>query len=245
MTRIVTVANQKGGVGKTTTVVNLAAYCALAGKRTLVVDLDPQGNASSVLARDQFGPSVFSGGTVQPTSRDNLWIIPAGQDILSQEKQLFRDPMGRFALGDRLSAKEADFDLILIDCPPSLAILPINALMAAHMVLIPIQCEYYAMEGLGQILSAISDLKAEGHLGGDQSITILLTMGDAAIPLARQVEQEIRGHFGQQVLQTVIPRDVSLAAAPSHGRTIFEHDPLSPGGLAYLSMAKEFLHGSW
>ena len=237
------VTNQKGGVGKTTTVVNLAAFAALAGKRTLVVDSDPQGNASSVLAPSGSHGSIYSDQAPLPVnSHERLWIIPSGTDLIDAERQLVVRTGGRFALKRRLADLSEHFDLILIDCPPSLTLLPINALNAASHLIIPIQCEYFAMEGLSQLVAAMAEIKAESN--PDLALAgIALTMCDESLSFAREVASEIRRHFGDRVFKTVIPRDIALAAAPSHGKTIVDYDPLSAGGLAYLAMTKELLHG--
>lgn len=240
---VIAVTNQKGGVGKTTTVVNLAAFCALAGRRTLVIDCDPQANASSVLAPPGAEGSIFAGAPPTPVPGwDGLSIIPSGTDLLDAEKRLVVAEGGRFVLKTRIAALRDSFDIIFIDCPPSLTLLPVNALNAADRLLIPIQCEYFAMEGLSQLLTAMAEIKDESNpaltLAG-----IVLTMSDDRLAFARQVGEEIRRHFGDQVFSTVIPRDVALAAAPSHGKTIASYDPLSAGGIAYLSLARELLHG--
>lgn len=242
MTTVITVVNQKGGVGKTTTVVNVAAFAALAGRRTLVIDVDPQANASSVLCREQAGTCVFSGQAPLATDQPSLWVIPAGADLPDHDKRLVMTEGGRLALRDRLRTLRSDFDLIVVDCPPSLGMLPTNALLAADALLVPIQCEYFAMEGLSQLLASVTELQEEGNptlaLAG-----ILLTMFDDRSPLALQVAAELRRHFGERVLRAQIPRDVALAAAPSYSRTILDHDPLSPGGLAYCAATKELLDG--
>ena len=239
----IAITNQKGGVGKTTTVVNLAAFCALAGRRTLVVDCDPQGNASSVLAPPGADGSIFTGAAPTPVPGwDGLAIIPSGTDLLDAEKRLVTSEGGRFVLKQRLAAWKDRFDIIFLDCPPSLTLLPVNALNAADLLLIPIQCEYFAMEGLSQLLTAMADIKEESN--PDLALAgIVLTMCDDRLSFARQVGEEIRRHFGEQVFKTVIPRDVALAAAPSHGKTIGAYDPLSAGGVAYLSLTRELLHG--
>ena len=243
MPPIIAVSNQKGGVGKTTSVVNLAAACGLAGLKTLVVDNDPQGNASSVLGERGQGTCIYVGGQpIASGTRPNLWLIAAGHDLLEQELVLSRQTGGRLALKQRLSPLVERFDLIFIDCPPNLSLLPINAFLAASHLLVPLQCEYYALEGLSQLLAYVEDLR-ESSQSSLELTGILLTMFEPNHPLATQVEQQVRQHFSKQALPTVIPRDVSLAAAPSHGKTIFDYDPLSIGGLAYLAAAKELLHG--
>src|ERR1043165_1630486 len=237
------VTNQKGGVGKTTTVVNLAAFAALAGKRVLVVDSDPQGNASSVLAPPGQHGSAYADQAPLPVSGfDSLWIIPSGTDLIDAERRLVVQEGGRFALKRRLAALTDLYDLILVDCPPSLTLLPINALNAASHLVIPIQCEYFAMEGLSQLLAAMAEIKEESN--PDLALAgIALTMCDENLSFARQVGAEIRRHFGDRVFKTVIPRDIALAAAPSHGKTILDYDPLCAGSLAYLGITKELLHG--
>jgi chromosome partitioning protein len=241
MAHIITVSNQKGGVGKTTSVVNIACYAALSGKKVLVVDCDPQGNASSVLAPPGAYESVFGGQEPVRCSQENLWVIPCGEDLLDQEKKLVTKEGGRFALKQRLEALAPNFDLIFLDCPPSLAALSVNALVAGTKLLIPIQCEYFAMEGLSQLLANVGHIQDEA----DRELPLLgllLTMCDFG-PFAQQVATEIRRHFPDRVLNAVIPRDTALAAAPSHGKTILEYDPLSSGSLAYLEATREILNG--
>jgi chromosome partitioning protein len=243
MAHVIAVSNQKGGVGKTTTVVNLAAFAALAGRTTLVIDSDPQGNASSVLAGHRGdSASIYGGARPRATAQSGLSVIPAGPDLLDQEQALVRAPNGRFVLREMLLPLRAVFDLIIIDCPPTLTLLPTNALLAADALIVPVQCEYYALEGLSHLLSYVEELRQEVQatiaLRG-----ILLTMFDDQYPLAYHVEREIRQHFADATFRSVIPRDVALAAAPSHGRTILDYDPLSRGGVAYLAAAQELLHG--
>lgn len=240
MAGVIAVANQKGGVGKTTSAVNLAAFCGLAGRRVLVIDSDPQGNASSVLAPSAEGPSIYGGGEPIETACEGVSIVPYSVDLIEHEQRLSEQDGGRLELRNRLRDLRASFDTVFIDCPPSLATLPLNALLAADLLLIPIQCEYYAMEGLGQILSA---LEALAHLGYQElpRPLVLLTMFDSGVPLAGQVVTEVRGHLGEQVLKHLIPRDPALAAAPSHSQTILDYAPVSDGGLAYLGATKEVL----
>ncbi len=236
----IAVCNQKGGVGKTTAAINLSHLMALADTRVLVVDLDPQGNTSSVLLPSYQGPSIMHGGAPQETGRDNLRLVPGAKDLLHSEKSA-EGAHDRGLLKRALSQYSDDYDVIYIDCPPSLAHLPINALTAADGVLIPIQCEYYAMEGLGQILNVIAEMEEQDAIKLD-FCRILLGMYDEELLLAREVAREVRDHLADQVLATVIPRDVALAAAPSHNHTIVEHDPLCPGAIAYLRACKEILN---
>jgi chromosome partitioning protein len=247
--RIVTVANQKGGVGKTTTTVNIAAAMALHGLRVLVIDLDPQGNASTALGIDHHAdiPSVYdlliegkSLGDVMVNVPEipGLSCVPATIDLAGAEIELVSMVAREARLRRALADVVADFDYVLIDCPPSLGLLTVNALVAGEEVLIPIQCEYYALEGLGQLLSNIDLVKS--HLNPDLRVsTILLTMYDARTRLASQVADDVRLHFGTTVLRTVIPRSVRVSEAPSYGQTVMTYDPASPGALCYLDAARE------
>jgi chromosome partitioning protein len=247
--RIVTVANQKGGVGKTTTTVNIAAAMALHGLRVLVIDLDPQGNASTALGIDHHAdiPSVYdlliegkSLGDVMVDVPDipGLSCVPATIDLAGAEIELVSLVAREARLRRALADIGTDFDYVLIDCPPSLGLLTVNALVAGEEVLIPIQCEYYALEGLGQLLSNIDLVKS--HLNPDLKVsTILLTMYDARTRLASQVADDVRLHFGTTVLRTVIPRSVRVSEAPSYGQTVMTYDPASPGALCYLDAARE------
>ena len=247
--RIVTVANQKGGVGKTTTTVNIAAAMALHGLRVLVIDLDPQGNASTALGIDHHAdiPSVYdlliegkSLGDVMVDVAEipGLSCVPATIDLAGAEIELVSLVAREARLRRALAEFAADFDYVLIDCPPSLGLLTVNALVAGEEVLIPIQCEYYALEGLGQLLSNIELVKS--HLNPDLRVsTILLTMYDARTRLASQVADDVRAHFGTTVLRTVIPRSVRVSEAPSYGQTVMTYDPASPGALCYLDAARE------
>jgi chromosome partitioning protein len=251
-TRVLTVANQKGGVGKTTTTVNVAAALALSGLRVLVLDLDPQGNASTALGvPHQAGtPSVYEvlveGASLASVVQDvtgipGLLAAPATIDLAGAEIELVSLVARESRLVRALDAYLPDgerLDYVLIDCPPSLGLLTVNAMVAAEEVFIPIQCEYYALEGLGQLVRNVDLVKA--HLNPRLHIsTILLTMYDARTRLAAQVADEVRSHFGERVLKTLIPRSVRVSEAPSYGQTVMTYDPGSTGALSYLEAARE------
>ncbi|MCA6093942.1 ParA family protein [Streptomyces sp. SCA3-4] len=248
-TRVMVVANQKGGVGKTTTTVNLAASLALHGNRVLVIDLDPQGNASTALGIDHHAdvPSIYDvlvdnkqlSDVVQPvTEVEGLFCAPATIDLAGAEIELVSLVARESRLDRAIKAYEQPLDYILIDCPPSLGLLTVNALVAGAEVLIPIQCEYYALEGLGQLLRNVELVR--GHLNPKLHVsTILLTMYDGRTRLASQVADEVRTHFGQEVLRTSIPRSVRISEAPSYGQTVLTYDPGSSGALSYLEAARE------
>lgn len=248
--RILTIANQKGGVGKTTTAVNLAASLAMNGSRVLVVDLDPQGNASTALdVEHRSGTSsiynvLVDGMPLAEVIRPvegfaQLFCVPATIDLAGSEIELVplvaRESRLARAVGE-FDASELDY--IFIDCPPSLGLLTVNALVAAPEVLIPIQCEYYALEGLEQLLRTVDLVKSHLNQGLKVS-TILLTMFDSRTRLASQVADEVRGHFGELVLSSVIPRSVRVSEAPSYGQSVMTYDPGSSGALAYLEAARE------
>ncbi len=247
--RVLAVANQKGGVGKTTTAVNLAAALALHGSRVLVVDMDPQGNASTALGVD---PGDRSPGTydvvleesrldavVRPSADvPGLFCAPAAVDLAGAEVELVDQPRRESRLATAIAGLQEQYDYVLVDCPPSLGLLTLNGLCAAREVLIPIQCEYYALEGLGQLTSNVG-LVAQ-HLNPGLTIsTILLTMYDGRTRLSEQVVDEVRAHFGERVLSTAIPRSVRVAEAPSYGRSVVTYDPLSRGAAAYVDAARE------
>jgi chromosome partitioning protein len=250
--RVLTVANQKGGVGKTTSAVNVAAALAMHGLRTLVIDLDPQGNASTALGVDHHSgtPSVYEvllgdlslvDAVQQSPHSPDLLCVPATIDLAGAEIELVSMVARESRLKQALAPEmldELDVDYVLVDCPPSLGLLTVNAMVAAPEVLIPIQCEYYALEGLGQLLSNIQ--LVQQHLNPDLGVsTILLTMYDGRTKLADQVTAEVRGHFGELVLRTVIPRSVKVSEAPGFSQTILTYDPGSRGALSYLDAARE------
>jgi chromosome partitioning protein len=248
--RVITIANQKGGVGKTTTAVNLAAALAMHGSRVLVVDLDPQGNASTALDVEHRSgvPSVYDvlvderslASVIRPVAGfAQLYCAPAAIDLAGAEIELVPQVARESRLARALVGYDAsDLDYIFIDCPPSLGLLTVNALVAAPEVLIPIQCEYYALEGLEQLLRTIELVRS--HLNPGLSVTtILLTMYDGRTRLASQVADEVRDHFGSIVLRSIIPRSVRVSEAPSYGQSVMTYDPGSSGAVAYMEAARE------
>jgi chromosome partitioning protein len=247
MGTIYAIANQKGGVGKTTTAVNMAACIAAAGYRTLVVDVDPQGNATVGLgvARDD-APGVYevlSGEThareaVRPTAVDGLWILASSADLAGAAVELPRLAGSETRLRDALAPVRDDFAFMLLDCPPALGPLTVNALVAADRVIVPVQTEYFALEGLAGLLDTLSLVQRE--LNPRLTVAgMLLTMHDARTKLAQDVEREVREHFPALVFDTVIPRNVRLGEAPSYGVPVIHHDPHCAGSEAYFELAKE------
>lgn len=249
MARVICIANQKGGVGKTTTSVNLSASLAARGRRVLLLDLDPQGNASSGLGlkKHEFQDSniyhVLIGENtleevIRPCAVKNLWVAPANPDLVGAEIELVDTPRREYRLKEALKPLHDDYDYVLIDCPPSLGLLTLNALTSANTFVVPLQCEYYALEGLSQLLNTAGlvkksinpELRIEG---------IVLTMFDTRNNLSHQVVSEIQAHFGDKVFKAIIPRNVRLSEAPSHGQPIIEYDPKSIGAIKYLELADE------
>ena len=257
--RVVAVANQKGGVGKTTTAINLGTALAAVGERVLVLDLDPQGNASTGLGIDidsRFKTSfdVLTGGStilnaVVPTAVPGLFVVPANNDLVGIDNALPRDQTRPFKLRDavtalvgqqRARAGDTHFNYILIDCPPSLNVLTLNAMTAAHAVLVPVQCEFFALEGISQLKDSIEQIRAT--LNPQLEIQgVVLTMHDARTSLSKEVAENVRAFFGPKVYETVIPRNTRIAEAPSHGKPILLYDYDCAGSQAYIRLATEII----
>jgi chromosome partitioning protein len=251
---VVALANQKGGVGKTTTAINLAASLAFQGQRTLLIDLDPQGNATSGLGVDRsaINTSVYEvllkeaevEDALEPSSVRDLFVLPATIDLAGAEIELVSLFSRESRLRNAIGELDQGFDVILVDCPPSLGLLTVNAFTAADEVLIPIQCEYYALEGLSQLLRNVQlvtqNLNSELKVGG-----VVLTMYDARTKLSKDVAEQVRAHFADTTYRTVIPRSVRLSEAPSYGEPIEAFDPMSRGAIAYRQLGREFIdrHG--
>ena len=255
--KIIAIANQKGGVGKTTTAVNLGFALAEEGVRVLLIDLDPQGNATSSLGMQELeGESLYEpllGGVsvaekILPTRLPRLFIVPADLDLAGAEVEIARMSDHLTRLKETLRPLRADdtFDYVLLDCPPSLGILMTNALAAADELLTPIQCEYFALEGLVKIVRVIEQVRGSGANDNLEIGGIVMTMFDSRTNLSAQVVADVREHFGERVYETVIPRTVRLSEAPSFGKSVLEHDANGTGARAYRALAKEFIqrHGS-
>ena len=254
MARIIAIANQKGGVGKTTTAVNLASFLAMEGKRTLLVDIDPQGNSCSGLGvniSDRTEGGIYEvllgskkiSEVITNTKYPDLKIVPVTLDLAGAQVELGNSPKKEYILKSALEEIKDDFDFILIDTPPSLGLFTLNGLIAAHSVLIPMQSEFYAMEGLAQLLKAIKLVKSGPNR--DLSVEgVLITMYDSRTNLAKQVTEEVKNYFKDKVYDTIIPRNVRLSEAPSHGISIYEYDPKSQGSESYMQFGREFLKKS-
>ena len=253
MAKSIAVANQKGGVGKTTTAVNLAAIIASWGHRVLLVDADPQGNATSGIGiqRGSFRRSLYHSivldeplsGITLPTGIASLQVIPANKDLAGAEIELVDVEHREFKLKNALASVEANYDYVIIDCPPSLGLLTLNALTAAKSLLVPIQCEYYALEGVTELFDTLARIRRL-HNPGLMIEGLLLTMYDERTNLSAAVANDLRDFYGLQVFQVVIPRNVRLAEAPSYGKPIITYDAHSKGAEAYSQLAREIIHES-
>ena len=251
MNKIICIASQKGGVGKTTTAVNLSASLAAAGKKTLLIDADSQGNATSGLGIDRIlhGQSNFYHAMIGQVTLDsvivetalpNLHMVPSNQDLIGMEVEFVHLEDREVRLRKLLQSMNGSYDFIIIDCPPSLGFMTVNALVAAHALIVPLQCEYYALEGLSYLLNTVKLVKA--NLNPGLSLDgILLTMFDARNSLAHRVAEDVRKHLGNKVLKTIIPRNVRLSESPSHGLPIILYDVKSRGAFAYMALAEEIL----
>lgn len=250
-TKIIAIANQKGGVGKTTTTINLGAYLADLGRRVLIVDLDPQGNSSSGLSVDrEAGGDLYdvlldeldAVSAVRPTAVKGLSVLPASPILATAEVDLVGETGREFKLKNALQGLEYDF--ILIDCPPSLGLLTVNGLAAAHDLIIPVQAEFYALEGLSQLVQTVQRVRKALNPGLGL-MGVVVTMHTGRMTLSAQVHEEVKRHFPDTVFETVIPRNVRLAEAPSFGQPIIQYDRWSKGAKSYKELAKEVIHRSW
>jgi chromosome partitioning protein len=245
--QIIAIANQKGGVGKTTTSINLCAALAISGKSVLLIDLDPQANATSGLSIEPKDATIYEClmarrleyDVISPTCINGFDVVASKGDLVGAEIELSNLPDRHSVLKNVVDGVQ-NYDFVIIDCPPAFGLLTINALVAASGLIIPVQCEYYAMEGLGRLLGNVERIRES--FNPDLAIHgIVLTMYDSRINLSRQVQEEIRGFFKEKVFQTVIPRNVALAEAPSHGKPVLSYNSASSGAKAYLDLAKEIL----
>lgn len=244
--KVIAVVNQKGGVGKTTTAINVAAQLAQGQAKVLLIDMDPQGNSTSGLGiqKEQTSITTYNvlctdtklADAIHKTNVAQLFVMPANSNLAGAEVELVGHGQREFVL--RLALKEAKYDYVIIDCPPSLGLLTINALTAANYVLIPVQAEYYALEGLSQLLKTVQAVRNNTN-PQLELLGVVLTMFDKRNSLSEQVQDEIKNYFGDKLFKTVIPRNVRLAEAPSYGRTIYEHDRWSKGARSYKSLSKE------
>jgi chromosome partitioning protein len=253
LARVIAIANQKGGVGKTTTTINLGAYLARSGQKVLIVDMDPQGNTSSGLGLDRRGVKqsmyeVMVDGLPMESilfscEVEGLYLAPALPSLAGAEVELVNASEREYRLRKSLGPLRGYYDFILLDCPPSLSLITVNALVAATEVLIPVQAEYYALEGLGHLTSTISKIRSK--LNPNLKLAgLLLTMNDKRTVLSREIQDEIHKHFPGQVFKSVIPRNVKLAESPSYGKSILEYDNFSKGARSYKALAKEVLNGT-
>ncbi|QKS73374.1 ParA family protein [Paenalkalicoccus suaedae] len=253
MGKVIAIANQKGGVGKTTTAVNLSACLANEGKRVLIIDIDPQGNTTSGIGvnKGEIDECIYNvlvddtpaKNVIRPTSVENLAVLPSTIQLAGAEIELVPTISREVRLKRAIEDVKEDYDYIIIDCPPSLGLLTLNSLTASDSVMIPVQCEYYALEGLSQLLNTVR--LVQKHLNHDLEIEgVLLTMLDARTNLGLQVIEEVKKYFREKVFQTIIPRNVRLGEAPSHGEPIITYDPKSRGAEVYTDLAKEVItHG--